>query len=213
MASKNFDALIFDLDGTLWDSSAPVTRAWDKVAKRVPGHPGITSQDIASIMGMPHREIFVRLFPGLSDAEREVIANQCYREEQKALNSEGGALYEGVTEGLRALRSHFPLYLVSNCQTDYLVHFLQASGVGELFSDSECHGNTRKPKADNIRALAERNGLVSAAYIGDTASDQMAAERAGTMYFHVDYGFGEPSRDCLRFPSFAKLTEFFLSSV
>lgn len=209
--NATFDSLIFDLDGTLWDSCAPVTRAWNSVASRIPGHTGIRSEDVISIMGLPHREIFLRLFPTLTDAEREQVARECYEEERKALLVERGRLYEGVEQGLSRLKAQYSLFLVSNCQSDYLNTFLKGSGVGHLFLDAECHGNTGQSKADNIRSIVKRNSLRAAAYIGDTASDQISAKRAGLDYFHMEYGFGDPESDCLRFASFALLTEFLMT--
>ena len=42
--------LLFDLDGTLWDSAAPVAEAWNEVFQReCPGLPLLTNDDIHSV--------------------------------------------------------------------------------------------------------------------------------------------------------------------
>lgn len=203
--------MIFDLDGTLWDSTQPVTHAWNR-AIQILGlrRSGLTEQDIAGIMGLSHEKIFAKIFPGTPEAERERIAAECYKQEIDALLKKGAALYPGVEEGLVKLAGHYPLFLVSNCQTSYLEAFFECTGFRKLFKDSECYGNTEKPKSDNIRSVMDRNQLKTAAYIGDTSGDESAAEKAGAYYFHVDYGFGSPQKECLRFAKFADLVTFFL---
>jgi phosphoglycolate phosphatase len=207
-----FDSLIFDLDGTLWDSSSACAKGWNQALGRL-GVPSrtITDQDIQGIMGLPHEEIFNKVFPEAAPDERTAIANACYEREIAVLKSEGGALFPGVRAGLGQLATHYPLFIVSNCMPDYLETFLAASGLGPLFKDVECYGSTGKPKGHNISLIVKRNGLKVPAYIGDTAGDHSAAKRAGVPYFHVDYGFGKPESACLHFGTFAELTAFFLS--
>jgi phosphoglycolate phosphatase len=118
-------------------------------------------------------------------------------------------LYPGVVEGLQALSKLYPLFLVSNCQTEYLDRFRSLTGLGELFQDAECFGATGKPKCDNISNVMRRNGLTNGAYIGDTAGDQIAARRAGLDYYHVTYGFGSPAQECMSFRTFGQVQEFF----
>jgi phosphoglycolate phosphatase len=205
------DALIFDLDGTLWDSSASCAKGWNQalgglgVKDRV-----ITDQDIQSIMGLPKDQIFEKAFPETPLEKRALIADACYEREIAVLRSEGGALFPGVDPGLKRLAARYPLFIVSNCAQDYLDTFFEASGLRSLFRDTECYGATGKPKGDNIALLVRRNELGSPVYIGDTAGDQIAAQRARVPYYHVDYGFGEPQAACLRFSDFEELTEFFL---
>ena len=50
--------LLFDLDGTLWDSAVPVAEAWNEVFRReAPGLPPLTVDDIHGVMGMTMKEI------------------------------------------------------------------------------------------------------------------------------------------------------------
>ncbi len=210
MPKPAFDSLIFDLDGTLWDSTQPVTHAWNRALEALGfRRAGLTEEEIAGIMGLSHDKIFAKIFPETSEAERERIAEECYRHEIETLKKEGAALYPGVMEGLPALAKKFPLFLVSNCQASYMDAFFECTGFRKLFKDWECFGNTRQPKGDNIRAVVQRNKLKSTAYIGDTAGDHLAAEKAGVPYFHMGYGFGSPHRDCLIFDSFPDLVVFF----
>ena len=56
--------LLFDLDGTLWDSAAPVAESWNQVLQReVPSLPPLTVDDIHGVMGMTMKEIGQSLYP------------------------------------------------------------------------------------------------------------------------------------------------------
>ena len=68
---------------------------------------------------------------------------------------------------------------------------MKVCGLEELIRDMECFGRTGRPKGDNIRLVIERNHLDRALYVGDTAMDQEAADKAGVPFVHVSYGFGQ----------------------
>ena len=175
-----FDALIFDLDGTLWDTTAACAVGWNQaLAELGLEHAPITAADIASIMGLPHDEIFERLFPTLSEAQHRQLAPVCFRHEELSIRRLGGVLYPGVAEALPALASERPLAIVSNCQPGYIELFLELQGWHELFRDFECHGNTRLTKGGNIRLVLERQGWSRPLYVGDTLGDEVAARQAG----------------------------------
>ncbi len=65
--------IIFDMDGTLWDSSENVARSWDKVIqKEAGGLRRITREDIKRVMGHTMTEIAQMLFPMLDLKEAGV---------------------------------------------------------------------------------------------------------------------------------------------
>ena len=200
------DGLIFDLDGTLWDSTGTVARAWSRALRILDG-PGreITAEEIAGMMGKTHREIYRAMFPGLEQAEQERRILACYAEEERQLHRTGGNLYPGVEEGLARLSPAYSLFIVSNCQQGYIESFLGWSGLGGLFSDFECHGNTGQDEGDNLKQVRRRNGLRRPVYIGDTQSDQDAALQGGMPFIHAGYGFGKVRSACPRVDSFAAL--------
>ncbi len=185
------DGVIFDLDGTLWDSTATVTQAWNRVLERLGDpRPPLSVADIAGVMGMAHLDICRTLFPGLAEARREEVVLACYVEEEQAIHAQGGVLYAGVEAGLSTLAAGLPLFIVSNCQRGYIESFLAWSGLARCFADVECHGNTGAPKDENLRRIARRNGLQHPIYIGDTEGDRRAAASAGMPFIHAAYGFG-----------------------
>lgn len=206
---RKYDALVFDLDGTLWDTLRPVVGAWNEAAAEG-GFAPVSDGQLQSIMGLAHEEAFRKLLPDASDQEVEKAAKIFYRKEVKSL--QGNYLYPGVAEGIAQLSKSYTLYVVSNCQPDYLERFYELSGLRRFFKDGECHGATGLQKGDNISLVLRRNGERRAAYIGDTAGDQIASRAAGVDFYFASYGFGKPAYDCPSFGSFTDLTESFLSS-
>ena len=58
-------AVLFDLDGTLWDSTAAIVPAWNRVLGK--WGKTVTQADMAGIMGLTDREIAARFLPGLPE--------------------------------------------------------------------------------------------------------------------------------------------------
>jgi len=204
------DALIFDLDGTLWDSTVTVCQAWNQVLiRQFPNRPSLSQSDIARVMGKTHAEICATLFPDIPPGQWDPLVRQCYVEEERAIHARGGKLYAGVEKGLSRLFAHYPLYIVSNCQSGYIEAFLEWSGLENLFVGFECHGNTGEDKSTNILRIMRRHTLTNPVYIGDTPGDFSAARQAGIPFFHARYGFGQMEET--GFDNFDALTSHFLS--
>jgi len=186
------DALIFDLDGTLWDTCATCADTWNRVLGRLGiAYRPINAADVRSVAGQPHTEGVRRVFVGLSEDQIRSISEATQIEDNLAIARSGGGLYPGVREHVPRLRALLPLMIVSNCQRGYIEIFLSTSGLAAHFSDFECWGNTGQTKSANLRALIERNRLRSPWFIGDTEADFEAARDNGLRFIHASYGFGE----------------------
>ena len=184
--------LIFDMDGTLWDSSEGVAASWtEKVRELGYDRPAITKEDVMSIMGLTMDRIADIIFADLPKDERMRLLDLCCAHENDYLREHGGVLYPDLETTFKALRKEgYELYIVSNCQSGYIEAFLEHYGFGHYFSDIECYGNNLKGKGENIALLAERNSLEKAWYIGDIQGDYDATVQAGFDFIHAAYGFG-----------------------
>lgn len=185
--------ILFDLDGTLWDSARPVAESWNEIFQREnPSLPLLTAEDIHRVMGMTMKEISEVLQPMMDPGRRDQIFDECCRHEVEYLYTHAGELYPRLRETLEELRGMgYDLAIVSNCQRGYVEAFLHSSGMGDLFIDYEEWERTGLPKGENIRLVMERNGYQKGIYVGDTRKDQEAAQMAGIPFIHAAYGFGE----------------------
>lgn len=185
-----YDALIFDIDGTLWDACESVRQSWRQSLRKRYGCFGSPDLDqVRSIMGLSPDEIAGKLFSRFGTHAREVF-DALSEDECSYLAEHGAAVYPGVQEGLRELSSTRRLFLVSNCQRGYIEVFLAACGLEGLFEAHLCAGVTGLDKSENLQKLMRENGLTKAVFIGDTVSDEFAAREAGCAFIHAAYGFG-----------------------
>src|SRR3569833_359049 len=118
---NKFDGIIFDLDGTLWDSTGIVAKAWQAALGDVDYiEEEMTQERVRSITGMTYDSIFDKLFPNLNPAQRAEVQSLCGKYELEILNEKGGELYPGLDETLAYLAKNYKLYIVSNCQSGYI---------------------------------------------------------------------------------------------
>ena len=199
--------ILFDLDGTLWDSSQTVIDAWNKcIAEQTDLNRTYTVEQMRSYMGKTLDKIADMMFPELPTDERMRIMHLLSSEECAYMQDHGSKYFPGEESIIRELSRDYFLAIVSNCQDGYIQIFLKQCGFGECFSDFECSA-TGLDKGGNIRLVAERNGLDSLIYVGDTALDGEAARKAGIPFVHAGYGFGSPDDFDIRIASISELPE------
>ena len=185
--------LLFDLDGTIWDSAKEVAESWNIVMHKYhPEFPVLTEHDINAVMGQTMDDIAKTILTDMDDAERGPLFKECEEYEVAYIAEHGGTLYPEVEATLKKLaEAGYKMAIVSNCQKGYIDAFFQSMKMKKYFCDMEEWGNTKLSKAENIRLVMERNGFEKAVYIGDTRRDQQAAKGAGIPFIHAAYGFGD----------------------
>lgn len=206
----NIDSIIFDLDGTLWDSTDIVLKAWAGVlADKKEIQKPLTKEDLQGIMGFQVPEASAKLFPYLEEETRIKLMKECCTIECEWIRREGGVLYENLEDTLKTLSKKYPLFIVSNCQGGYIDAFLEYHDLKKYFKDFECAGNTGLVKGKNIKAVIERNKLEHAIYVGDTQSDCNAAKLAEVPFVFASYGFGKVDRFDYSIKSVGELAKLF----
>lgn len=203
------DGLILDVDGTLWDSTGLVAKAWTQAVRQggIEGY-SVEAQQLKKLFGKTMEVIAQEMFPNVSEEQRDKLMELCCEYEHRVLCEDECAIcYSGVTEGIRRLSRKLPVFIVSNCQSGYIELFLEKTGLAQYVTDTECYGNTGKGKGENIRLVAERNHLQHPVYVGDTQGDCDACDEAGVPFVFASYGFGDPDHMAARISRFEELDQ------
>lgn len=189
---NTFDSIIFDLDGTLWDSTGNVALAWEKARQQVDYvQDAVTVESVRAVTGMAYDAIFEMLLPDMDAEKRDYFKAVCAKSEIDTLNELGGDLYPGLDDTIKYLASKYKLYIVSNCQNGYIETFLSHCPVAGYFLDHQCYGTKGQPKAENIKDIVNDHQLKTPVYIGDTTGDRDSAAKAGVPFIYANYGFGK----------------------
>lgn len=189
--------IIFDVDGTLWDSTDVVAEGWNKAIAHVGGTKAVvTGAILKKEFGKTMKVIADNLFYDVDEATRELLMKECCEYEHEAVEAhQESLLYPDVVEIIKALSEKHRVFIVSNCQSGYIELFMKKAGVEEYITDWECYGDTGKGKGENIMLLMERNRLTDAIYVGDTQGDYEATKMAKIPFIFARYGFGDV-KDC-----------------
>lgn len=183
--------IIFDLDGTLWNTTETIVPIWNKVLKcHDETDKQITVSEMNGYMGKTLEQIAELMLPKLDRETVMSILYECCNAEQKYLRQLGGKLYDNLTDTLIKLKENYSLFIVSNCQDGYVQSFLDFHKFNDVFNDFEMSGRTGRTKGENIKMIISRNQLDKAVYVGDTQSDFDAANQAGVPFVFAEYGFG-----------------------
>lgn len=205
------ESLIFDIDGTLWDSRALVAEGWNRQLMQE-GYTDrlVTPEILRNWFGKTSREIADLAFPDLDDEVRMPLMARCMRAEQRVMAADPCRIaYHDVEETLRTLARGYRLFLVSNSEKEYPVLLMEKLGLRDVFRGWLCYGDTGTAKGETIRTLMQRHEISSAAYIGDTQGDAEACAVAGIPFVWCSYGFGSSSRYDVRIDRFAELLSVF----
>ena len=188
-----YDSIILDVDGTIWDTTPVVAKAWNKaIAELFPQVPPVTADILKGQFGKTMDVIGRNLFGALSDSDQAILLKRCCVEEHLAIEqNEKDIAYEGVVQTIRELSKKIPLFIVSNCQAGYIELVMKKNGITDCITDFECFGNNGLTKDKNLRLIIERNNLKNPVYVGDTQGDLEACKLAEVPFIWAEYGFGK----------------------
>ena len=205
-------ALIFDIDGTLWDSREIVARGWNHHLAEI-GREDlfVNKESLKSLFGKTMTEIADIAFASIPVPERYEVLQVCMEEEHRFLEEDPCSIgFPGITETLTELSARgYDLYIVSNAQCGYPELMMDKLDIRRFFKGWMCFGDTGKAKGVTIRALMERHGIETAHYIGDTQGDLEASRMAGLPFVFCRYGFGNPAEFESVIDAFPQLLELY----
>ncbi len=206
----NYESLIFDIDGTLWDSRALVAEGYNiQLRKEGLDHLCVDAERLRPLFGKVMTEIADELFPDLPPEVRYPLMDRCMKTENDYLfRNECRIGYPEVRETLEALAKKHRLFIVSNAQCGYPELCIEKLGLLPYIQGHLCFGNTGTSKGKTIRKLKAAQGIESCAYIGDTQGDYEATAEADVPFIWAAYGFGTPERWDARIDTISDLLAF-----
>ncbi len=188
--------IIFDIDGTLWDTTGVVSRAWNR-AVRDSGLSktldiNITAEMLKKEFGKPMDMIADDLFGDIDGKTKADLLKLCcgYEHDEIAACTED-LTYPFVRETIAELSERHRLFIVSNCQDGYIELVMSKNDIARYIDDYECFGHTGLQKDENISLVIRRNSLSLPVYVGDTLGDCESTHKAGIPFVFAAYGFGD----------------------
>ena len=203
----NYESLIFDIDGTLWDSRALVAEGYNiQLCAEGLSHLCVNAEQLKSLFGKVMTEIADVILASIPAPERYALMERCMDTENKYLyQNECKIGYPGILETVRELAKKYRLFIVSNSQCGYPELCMDKLGLTPYIQGHMCFGDTGTSKGKTIRTLMEKHNIRSCAYVGDTQGDYEATVEADVPFIWATYGFGTPDGYAAKIDSFEEL--------
>ena len=186
---RQFDLIAFDWDGTLFDSTALITRCIQLAVQDVGGTVP-TREQAAYVIGMALMPALAHAAPDVPK-ERYPLLGERYRHHYSA-HQHDLSLFEGVLDMLAELKTrHHWLAVATGKSRQGLNEALQHVALKGLFDDSRTADETAgKPDPLMLHELMQAFGVSAqrTLMIGDTTHDLEMAHRAGCGSVGVSYG-------------------------
>ena len=189
--------VVFDLDGTLVDSSLDLANAVNAALRRADAAAAALSlETVRSFVGSGARNLVARSLAHAGIAMPPEDALPLFMEEYERRLTENTRFYPGVEDVLDRLAAH-PLAVLTNKPGDMSRRILDALGAGPRFFRVYGGGDlpTRKPDPDGLlRLMAESMATPSTTVmVGDSSVDVRTGRAAGAWTVGVRYGFDPES--------------------
>jgi phosphoglycolate phosphatase len=193
-----FDAVVFDLDGTLGATDRCWIESADRGARRAFRELGLERarpdpEQWLALVGLPLEVGFGALFPDRPVDARRTVLRACVEEEEAALRAGVSLAMTDAHAVVQALHaSGVAIGIASNCEQSYLEHMLEALDIGELAHGALCRQSPGiTSKADMVARLLADFGTRSAVMVGDRSTDRDAAWENGIPHVHCAFGFAQ----------------------
>lgn len=185
---RRFDAILFDFDYTLADSSSAVVECAN-TALRAMGLPGASEQDICRTIGLALPETLTRL-AGEEHRHRAAEFRRYWRQRSDQIMVAWTQIFPYVPDALEGLKQcNFDLGIVSTKYRERIEAVLGREGLAHYF-DTIVGGEdveAFKPDPGGLLAAIERLAvpLDRVLYVGDSVVDAETARRAGVAFLAV----------------------------
>ena len=184
-------AVLFDLDGTLLDTTDGVLESAIFAAKKL-GYKELPHETMLSFVGPPIQNSFIKWYS--CNQEKAQEAANIFRAYYKENALFKANLYPGLLDLLKEIvMKDIKIGVATYKREDYAISILEHFGIASFCTTMHGADNfNRLTKADIVNMCIEELGTVKSevVLVGDTEHDALGAERAGVPFLGVTYGFG-----------------------
>lgn len=181
------DLVIFDWDGTLFDSVGQIVRSLQFAAKQY--EQPLTDEAAKSVIGLGLPEVMQILFPQVPNLQQDIL--QSYSQHYVD-NSSHDVWFDGVADLLPALKSkNIQLAVATGKSRRGLDRVLKQTNSEHLFAVTRAASETKsKPDPLMLQEILNITGVTAerAIMVGDTSYDLQMAQRINMPRIGVSYG-------------------------
>lgn len=187
-----YDAIIFDLDGTLWDTTKAYAYALEKYLINHPkARTEVKKENLQYTIGVTMDQIASLIFPSVSPTQMISIMMECLKYACDYLKEEAPTIFPEVIETIQKLSPEYPLFVISDGPQEFYEIFIERSGLKNHFKDAFVLGGWKSEKVTkkyNLTELVTKYQLKNPLYVGDFQNDFEASKALNLDYCQIGYG-------------------------
>ena len=184
--------IIFDLDGTLWETIEATYEAANLIADKHMELRKISKETIVRGMGLNSEENASNYMPYISTENGLKYMKEISDKTSEIINKKNVIIYNGVEETIKELNKNYKLGIVTNNRDKYAETFLKIANLKTYFTDYMGASSYNITKSEAIKIMVNKYKEKENYYVGDIKKDQEATIEAGIKFIHAKYGF-EPN--------------------
>lgn len=203
-----FESIIFDVDGTLWNSQTLLADAYNaQLAQDGLTHIHITPEILQPHFGKTMTAIADGIFGQIPVPERYKLMDRCILRMDEHLEkyASPAIAYPDIRKTMEQLSKKHRLFIVSNGPKGYSQLAAKKLELDDLMDGYLSFGDTGTSKGKTIARLMELENIQSAVYVGDTQGDLEACQEAGIPFIWASFGFGTPENWYAKIERFSDL--------
>lgn len=197
---KNIENFIFDMDGTILNSSVEVLKCLKKAYEET-GIPYDSSRLSANVIGPPLRGIFQLISPEISDDQVLNELESIYKKYYDYSEDDSSFLYDGILDLLERLKAlNKKLFIATNKPSIPSKRLVKAFNLN--FNDIytiDKYENRRINKQEMIQDIIQKYNLdkTKTIMIGDAHGDVIAGKINGLISVGVLWGYEKDKKDLI----------------
>ncbi|MGL5439349.1 MAG: HAD hydrolase-like protein [Filifactoraceae bacterium] len=198
---KNKRLILFDLDGTLLDTSQGIFACFNYVCKKL-NRPYPSEVQLRRFIGPPIKHSFIHNI-GLTH-EEAMKGSLLFQEEYNRVGIELSSIYDGIKNLLLDLKTDGYLLGVATLKpqksSEKILAHHNISKYFDVIIGADLEGKYTKSQIMTM-AMKELNiSASSTVMVGDTCSDAIGAADLNVDFIPVSYGFGLKDNEVFKYP-------------